>query len=201
MTKTTKCQWKPIKVDSTHRQIILDEAKDDVSTNKNSCTSYASAAVHSDRPFMVHRPQVADEANQLLGGVRHAVVRPVCELQVSNKMCFGSLEWQFIKNLHKTCIYSFFTVSQKRKCPSLTSLSTIRMILMWKYSRYCWFSRWSWYLPTSKGTPSFSGQYLWHLILPRSTSWVIMETTLDLFSQIICQKVCTVEGKGPWQEM
>lgn len=113
MTKTTKCQWKPIKVDSTHRQIILDEAKDDVSTNKNSCTSDASAAVHSDGPFMVHRPQVADEANQLLGGVRHAVVRPVCELQVSNKMCFGSLEWQFIKNLHKTCIYSFFKVRKE----------------------------------------------------------------------------------------
>lgn len=102
-------------MDSTHRQIILDEAKDDVGTNKNSCTSYASAAVHSDGPFMVHRPQVADEANQLLGGVRHAVVRPVCELQVSNKMCFGSLEWQFIKKFAQNLyLFIFYSKSEKK---------------------------------------------------------------------------------------
>lgn len=92
MANTTKCHGKPIKVDPTHRQILLNEAEDNVGTNENSCASDASTAVHGDRALMVHRPQVADEANQLLGGVRHAVVGPVRELQVSNKVYLTSLE-------------------------------------------------------------------------------------------------------------
>lgn len=90
---------------------------------------------------------------------------------------------------------------RRRSSRPLTCFSTMRMTLMWKYSRDCWFSRWSWYPPASWDVPSRSGQYLWHLILPRSTSWVIMATTSDLLSQIICQKAVTVEGRGPWQEM
>ena len=77
---------------STHRQIVLNEAEENVSANENSCASDAGAAVHSDWSNMVHCPQVADEANQLLGTFRHSVVRPVCELQVTDKMCLTGLE-------------------------------------------------------------------------------------------------------------
>lgn len=77
---------------STHRQIFLNEAEENVSADENSCASDAGAAVHGGWSLVVHRPQVADEANQLLGAVRHAVVRPVCELQVTDKMGLTSLE-------------------------------------------------------------------------------------------------------------
>lgn len=80
---------------STHRQIVLNEAEDNVSADENSCASDAGAAVHRDWSLVVQRPQVADEANQLLGAVRHAVVRPVCELQVTDKMDLAGLEQQF----------------------------------------------------------------------------------------------------------
>lgn len=42
--------------------------------------------MHCDGSLVVHGPQAADEADQLLGAVRHAVVRPVCELQVVDVM-------------------------------------------------------------------------------------------------------------------
>lgn len=83
---------KPNKLASTHRQIVLNEAEDNVSADENSCASDASAAVNSDWPLVVHRPQVADEANQLLRALRHTMVRPVCELQVTDKMGLTSLE-------------------------------------------------------------------------------------------------------------
>lgn len=51
---------------STHRQIILNEAEENVSADENSSASNAGAAVHSDWSLVVHCPQVADEANQLL---------------------------------------------------------------------------------------------------------------------------------------
>lgn len=77
---------------STHRQIALNEAEDNVSADENSCAPDAGAAVHGDWSLLVQRPQVADEANQLLGAVWHAVVRPVGELQVADKMGLASLE-------------------------------------------------------------------------------------------------------------
>lgn len=76
----------------THRQIILNEADDNVSADENSCAPDAGTAVHCDWSLVVQRPQVADEANQLLGAVRHTVVRPVCELQVMDKMSFTCLQ-------------------------------------------------------------------------------------------------------------
>ncbi len=76
----------------THRQIILNEAEDNVSADEDSCASDAGAAVHGDWSLMVQCSQVADEANQLLRAVWHAMVRPVCELQVTNKMGLTSLE-------------------------------------------------------------------------------------------------------------
>lgn len=76
----------------THRQIVLNEAEKDVSADENSRASNAGAAVHSDWSLVVHRPQVADEANQVLRAVRNAVVRPVCELQVTDKMGLTGLE-------------------------------------------------------------------------------------------------------------
>lgn len=77
---------------STHRQIVLNEAEENVSADENSCASDASTAVHGGWSLVVHCSQVADEANQLLGAVRHTVVRPVCELQVTHKMGLTSLE-------------------------------------------------------------------------------------------------------------
>lgn len=47
---------KPNKLACTHRQIVLREAKDNVSADENSCASDASAAVHGDGPFVVHSP-------------------------------------------------------------------------------------------------------------------------------------------------
>lgn len=79
-------------MDPTHRQILFSEAEDDVSTDENPCASDASTAVHSDGPLVVHRPQVADKADELLGAVWHAVVRPVYEFQVMNQVCLTSLE-------------------------------------------------------------------------------------------------------------
>lgn len=76
---------------STHRQIILNEADDNVRADEDSRASDAGAAVHCDWSLVVHGPQVADEANQLLGAVRHAVVGPVCELQVVDVMTLTCL--------------------------------------------------------------------------------------------------------------
>lgn len=83
---------KASKVALTHRQIILNEAEDDVSADEDPCAPDAGAAVHGDWSLMVHCPQVADKANQLLRAVWHAVVRPVCELQVTDEMGLTSLE-------------------------------------------------------------------------------------------------------------
>lgn len=69
-----------------YRQIILNETDDDVGADQDPRASDASAAVHCDGPLVVHGPQVADKTDQLLGAVRHAVVRPVCELQVVDVM-------------------------------------------------------------------------------------------------------------------
>lgn len=71
---------------SAHGQIILNEADDDVGADEDPRASDAGAAVHCDGPLVVHGPQVADEADQLLGAVRHAVVRPLGELQVVDVM-------------------------------------------------------------------------------------------------------------------
>lgn len=71
---------------STHRQITVDEAEDDVGADEDACAADSGAAVHRDGTFAVHRPHVADEADQLVGAVRHAVVGPVCELQVMDQM-------------------------------------------------------------------------------------------------------------------
>lgn len=71
---------------STHRQIVLNEADDDVSADENSRAPDAGAAVHCDWSLVVHRPQIADEANQLLGAMWHAMVGPLCDLQVSDIM-------------------------------------------------------------------------------------------------------------------
>lgn len=76
---------------STHSQIILNEADDNVRADEDSRASDAGAAVHCDWSLVVHGPQVADEANQLLGAVRHAVVGPVCELQVVDVMTLTCL--------------------------------------------------------------------------------------------------------------
>lgn len=83
-----------IKAVNTHRQILLNQTEDDVSADKNSCASNARTAVHGDWPLVVHSPQVTDEANELLRTVRHAVVRPVSEFQVMDKMGLTSLENQ-----------------------------------------------------------------------------------------------------------
>lgn len=80
------------KTASTHRQIVLNEAEDNVSADENSCASDAGTAVHGGWSLVVHCPQVADEANQLLRAGRHTVVRPVCELQVTDKMGLTGLE-------------------------------------------------------------------------------------------------------------
>ncbi|TNN71807.1 Ubiquitin carboxyl-terminal hydrolase 37 [Liparis tanakae] len=55
-------------------QILLDEAEDNVSADENSRASDSGAAVHSDRSLVVHGPQVADEADQLLGAFGHSVL-------------------------------------------------------------------------------------------------------------------------------
>lgn len=77
---------------STHRQIILNEAEENVCADENSCASDAGAAVHCDWSHVVHGPHVADEANQLLRAVWHTVVRPMCELEVTDKMGLTSLK-------------------------------------------------------------------------------------------------------------
>lgn len=143
------------KLASTHRQVVLNEVEDNISTDENPRASDAGAAVHRDRPPVVHRPQVTDETNQLLRTLRDAVVGPVCELQVKNKMGLASLRDKTIdsSSIQLNCQQAGDALS------SLTSVSTMRMTLMWKYSRCCWFSRWILYLPVSSGTPSFSGQY------------------------------------------
>lgn len=76
---------------SAHRQIILNEADDDVGADQDPRASDAGAAVHCDGPLVVHGSQVADEADQLLRAVWHAMVRPVCELQVVDVMGVASL--------------------------------------------------------------------------------------------------------------
>lgn len=70
----------------THRQIPADEAQDDVGADEDARAADPGAAVHGDGPSAVHRPHVADEADQLLGAVRHAVIGPVCELQVMDQV-------------------------------------------------------------------------------------------------------------------
>lgn len=70
----------------THRQITVDEAENDVGADEDACAADSGAAVHRDGTFAVHRPHVADEADQLVGAVRHAVIGPVCELQVMDQM-------------------------------------------------------------------------------------------------------------------
>lgn len=70
----------------THRQITVDEAEDDVGADEDARAADSSAAVHRDGTIAVHRPHVADEAHQLVGAVRHAVIGPVCELQVMDQM-------------------------------------------------------------------------------------------------------------------
>lgn len=71
---------------STHRQIAVDEAEEDVGADEDAGAADSGAAVHRDGAVAVHRPHVADEADQLLGAVRHAVVGPACELQVVDQM-------------------------------------------------------------------------------------------------------------------
>lgn len=80
-----------IKMASAHRQIVLNEADDNVSADENSCAPDAGTAVHCDWSLVVHRPQIADEANQLLGAMWHTMVRPLCDLQVSDKMSLTCL--------------------------------------------------------------------------------------------------------------
>lgn len=72
----------------THRQITVDEAEDDVGADEDACAADSGAAVHRDGTFAVHRPHVADEEDQLVGAARHAVIGPVCELQVMDQMSF-----------------------------------------------------------------------------------------------------------------
>lgn len=79
------------KTASAHRQIILNEADDDVSADQDPSASNTGTAVHCDGPLVVHGPQIADETDQLLGAVRHAMVRPVCELQVVDVMSVARL--------------------------------------------------------------------------------------------------------------
>lgn len=70
----------------THRQIAGDEAEDDVGADEDARAADPGAAVHRDGTVAVHCPHVADEADQLVGAVRHAVIGPVCELQVVDQM-------------------------------------------------------------------------------------------------------------------
>lgn len=79
---------------STHRQITVDEAQDEVGAYKNARTADSGAAVHRDGTFAVHHPHVADEADQLVGAVRHAMIGPVCELQVMDQMSLAWLQWK-----------------------------------------------------------------------------------------------------------
>ncbi len=53
---------------------------------------------------------------------------------------------------------------------------------------------------TSTVSPT-SGQYLWHLILPRSTMVVSMMIRVDWHSQVIYQKSMQVVANGPWVAM
>lgn len=71
---------------STHRQITVDEAQDEVGADENARTADSGAAVHRHGPCAVHHPHVADEADQLVGAVRHAVIGPMSELQVMDQM-------------------------------------------------------------------------------------------------------------------
>lgn len=80
----------------THWQIPLDEAEENVSADENARASDAGAAVHRDRALVVHGPQVADEADQLLRRVRDAVVGPVRELQVVDKVSPARLRSQLV---------------------------------------------------------------------------------------------------------
>lgn len=86
-------QWKNNNKASTYRQVFFNEFNDDVGTDEDPRPPDASAAVNSDRALVVHGPHVANESNQLLRAVWHAVVGPVCELQVMNKVGLTSLEW------------------------------------------------------------------------------------------------------------
>lgn len=79
---------------STHRQIAVDEAQDEVGADENARAADSGAAVHRDGTFAVHHPHVADEADQLVGAVRHAVIGPVCELQVVDQMSLAWLQWK-----------------------------------------------------------------------------------------------------------
>lgn len=42
------------------------------------------------------------------------------------------------------------------------------------------------------------GQYLWHFVLPRSTTVVSITIRVLPASLIMCQKSSEVDGKGPW---
>lgn len=86
---STRQEWVaaiPTTLASTHRQITVDEAEDDVGADEDAGAADSGTAVHRDRTGAVHRPHVADEADQLLGAVGHTVVGPVCELQVMDQM-------------------------------------------------------------------------------------------------------------------
>lgn len=75
----------------THRQITADQAQDDVGADEDARAADSGAAVHRDGTSAVHRPHVADEADQLVGAVRHAVIGPVRELQVMDQMSLTRL--------------------------------------------------------------------------------------------------------------
>lgn len=99
---------------STYRHIILNEAEDDVSADEDSCSSNASAAVHSDWPLVMHCPQVADEANQLLWAVWHTVVRPMCEFQMMDKMNVPGLKKQ-VKKYSFNCSFCMWYMWDLKK--------------------------------------------------------------------------------------
>lgn len=85
---------KQINKTSTYIQVFLNEVQDDVSADEDSRAPDAGAAVDGDWPPVMQRSHVADEAHKLFRAVWHAVVRPVCELEVMNKVCLARLKRQ-----------------------------------------------------------------------------------------------------------
>ena len=76
----------------TDRQVVFDEAEDDVGTDKDPGATDAGAAVHDDGALVVYGPQVANEAHQMLGAARDAMVRPASELQEPYQMGLTCLQ-------------------------------------------------------------------------------------------------------------